>query len=389
MHDAWLQWTRDGVLVAGAPCLLTVVLILLLRPLAPVLGLVAQPDAERKTHDRPTPLMGGQAITFGALLAGAALLPMTPDLEALAAASLLMLVVGAVDDRHDINWRYRIVAQTAAALILYFVGGVRVESIGNALGFAGHTLGALSLPFTVLATVGLTNAINMADGIDGLAGSLILAAFGMEIAAAIYAGNSALVSDLTLMSGCVVGFLLFNLRTPWNPRASVFLGGGSEILGLWVAWAAFRLTQTPGHPVTPVLAPFLIAPPVIDCLVLIVRRVRAGRSPFAADRNHLHHRLLDTGMSVTGVVAALAGVSFVVGFAAANARRAHVPEPVFPIIYLAATVGYFIVSRRTGGIAVAQATPRRGRAGDSRLLKAESRAEPALAVSRRMEGPEL
>jgi UDP-GlcNAc:undecaprenyl-phosphate GlcNAc-1-phosphate transferase len=382
MHDALLQWTRGGVLMAGASCLLTALFVVLLRPLGLALGLVAHPDV-RKIHAQPTPLVGGQAITFAGLIAAAALLPMTPDVKALGVASLLMLVVGTLDDRFDINWRYRIVAQAAAALILYLWGGVRVESIGNALGFAGHTLGLLSLPFTVLATVGLCNAINMADGVDGLAGSLILAAFAMLIAAAIYAGNSALVADLTLMSGCVIGFLIFNLRTPWNPRAVVFLGGGSEILGLWVAWASFRLTQTSGHPVTPVLAPFLIAPPVIDCLVLIVRRVRAGCSPFAADRNHLHHRLLDTGMSVTGVVLALTGVSFAVGFVAANARRAHVPEPLFPAIYLAALVGYFYVSRRR-----AKASPRPIARMAARPAP-EARIEPVLLVSGRAERPEI
>ena len=100
-------------------------------------------------------------------------------------------------------------------------------------------------------------------------------------------------------------------RTPARSWATA-----PEILGLWIAWAAFRLTQTPGHPVTPVLAPFLIAPPVIDCLVLIVRRLRAGRSPFFfADRNHLHHLLMDAGLSSTSVVVVLTGLTLAIGFA--------------------------------------------------------------------------
>jgi UDP-GlcNAc:undecaprenyl-phosphate GlcNAc-1-phosphate transferase len=143
-----------------------------------------------------------------------------------------------------------------------------------------------------------------------------------------------------------MGFLAFNLRTPWRPRATVFLGCGAEILGLWIAWASFRLTQSPLHPVTPVLAPFLIAPPVIDCLVLIVRRLRAGRSPFSADRDHMHHRLTDLGLSATAIVALLVAVTLLVGFCAALARRAHVPEPLFPAVYLAATCAYFIITRR-------------------------------------------
>jgi UDP-GlcNAc:undecaprenyl-phosphate GlcNAc-1-phosphate transferase len=377
MHEAWLQLSRDGLLVAGSPFLATVFLILLLRPVAVRLGLVDHPSSARKTHADPTPLVGGAAITIGAIACAGFLLPMTPDVVALGAASLLMLVVGTFDDRFDINWRIRIVAQAAAALVLYLWGGVRVESIGNALGFPGHQLGVLSLPFTVLATVGITNAVNWADGVDGLAGSLSLAALVMLTAAAIYAGNTALATDLLLMAGCVVGFLAFNLRLPWRPKAKVFLGDGAEILGLWIAWASFRLTQTPGHPVTPVLAPFLIAPPVIDCLVLIVRRLRAGHSPFFADRNHLHHRLLDAGLSVTGVVAALTGVTLAIGFLAATARRAHVPEPVFPVVYIAATAAYFVFTRRRAEPKGAAA--RAPKLADSPRAHGERTPEPVLA----------
>jgi UDP-GlcNAc:undecaprenyl-phosphate GlcNAc-1-phosphate transferase len=335
----------NGLLLAGVPFLATALLIFLLKPVAMRLALVDHPVGARKTHADPTPLVGGAAITLAGLFAGAVLLPITPDLVALGAASVLLLVVGEFDDRYDINWRVRIIAQAAAALVLY-MGGVRVEWIGNALGLAGHTLGVLSLPFTVLATVGITNAINWADGVDGLAGSLSLAALAMLVAASVYAGNAPLATALLLMAGCVMGFLAFNLRTPWRPRATVFLGCGAEILGLWIAWASFRLTQTPGHPVTPVLAPFLIAPPVIDCLVLIVRRLRARRSPFSADRDHMHHRLTDLGLTSTAIVALLVTITLAVGFTAAVARRAHVPEPVFPIVYLSATCAYFFITRR-------------------------------------------
>jgi len=357
MHETWRTILREGLLLAGAPFLATAALIFVLKPVAVRLGLVDHPISARKTHADPTPLVGGAAITLAGLLAGAVLLRITPDLTALAAASLLLLVVGELDDRYDINWRIRIIAQAAAGLVLY-VGGVRVEWIGNALGFAGHTLGVLSLPFTVLATVGITNAINWADGVDGLAGSLSLAALCMLVAAAVYAGNAQLATALILMAGCVMGFLAFNLRTPWRPKATVFLGCGAEILGLWIAWASFRLTQTPGHPVTPVLAPFLIAPPVIDCLVLIVRRLRARRSPFSADRDHMHHRLIDLGMSSTAIVALLVTITLAVGFTAALGRLAHVPEPVFPVVYLSATCAYFFITRQAMRSAARSEAPR-------------------------------
>jgi len=380
MYEAWLQLTRDGLLLAGAPFLATAMLIPMLKPLAVRWRLVDHPGV-RKTHAAPTPLVGGAAILFGAMLTAGFLVPITRDVGALGAASLLLLAVGTIDDRFDVDWRIRIVAQATAALVLFTWGGVRVEWIGNALGFTGHTLGVLSLPFTVLATVGITNAINWADGVDGLAGSLVLAALVMLICAAIYAGNGPLVGDLIVMAGCVVAFLAYNLRTPWRPQASVFLGDGAEILGLWIAWAAFRLTQTPGHPVTPALAPFLIAPPVIDCLVLIFRRMRAGRSPFSADRNHLHHHLLDAGVSTTGVVTFLVGMTLVIGFVAGNARLVHVPEPIFPVVYLSAAAAYYLLSRREiGGESMVQKLAARHLA--RRAKAAAKRAEPTLAAVR-------
>jgi UDP-GlcNAc:undecaprenyl-phosphate GlcNAc-1-phosphate transferase len=380
VHETWLRLSSEGLRLAGAPFVATVLLVILLRPVARSLGLVDHPKSDRKVHDMPTPLAGGAAITLAAVALGVVLLPMTRDVLALGAASLLMLVVGTLDDRYDINWRVRIVAQATAALILFQWGGVRVEWIGNALGFAGHSLGALSLPFTVLATVGITNAVNWADGVDGLAGSLCLAALTMLTAAAVYAGNTTLASELVVMAGCVAGFLAFNLRTPWRARATVFLGDGAEILGLWIAWAAFRLTQTPGHPVTPVLAPFLIAPPVIDCLVLIVRRLRAGYSPFFADRNHMHHRLLDIGFTPGAVVATLVGLTLLIGLAASLARRSHVPEPLFPLVFLAAAAIYFYASQRP----TAEAARRIARAAAS----AAHRADLAAVTTRQAEGGE-
>src|SRR6185437_13284922 len=131
MHETWRTILREGLLLAGAPFLATAALIFVLKPVAVRLGLVDHPISARKTHADPTPLVGGAAITLAGLLAGAVLLRITPDLTALAAASLLLLVVGELDDRYDINWRIRIIAQAAAGLVLY-VGGVRVEWIGNA-----------------------------------------------------------------------------------------------------------------------------------------------------------------------------------------------------------------------------------------------------------------
>lgn len=323
-----------------------IALIYLLDPIARRIGLLDHPGG-RKDHASPTPVTGGLAIAIGTIAPALLLTEMTPQLVGLGVAAVILIGVGVIDDLKDIPWPIRIVAQVAAALSIALIGGVKVEAIGPVFGLGPMALGYLSIPFTVLATVGLINALNMADGIDGLAGGMALCALLMLIAGSIYAGNQDLTYGLTLISGAVAGFLALNLRTPWRKRARVFLGNsGSAYLGLIIAWAAFSLTQNPRYPVTPVLAPFLVGPPIIDCLVLIVKRLSQRRSPFHADRTHAHHLMLDAGFTPTGIVLSLAAVSFTLGLGAALALLADVPIPLFAPAFLLATIVWWRISAR-------------------------------------------
>jgi UDP-GlcNAc:undecaprenyl-phosphate GlcNAc-1-phosphate transferase len=329
---------------------LTSLFVYLFNPLARRFRLLDHPGG-RKDHADPTPVTGGLAIAAGtivpALLVGAPSLP----LIGLAVAAVILLTVGVLDDLHDIRWYYRLLAQLAAALAIIFIGHVQVESVGPVFGLHRTQLGELAVPFTVLATIGLINALNMCDGIDGLAGAMAFFALVMLTAAAAYAGNIELTHGLCVMAGAVAAFLSFNMRTPWRSRARIFLGNsGSAYLGLVIAWAAFRLTQNWGHPVSPVLAPFLIAPPVIDCLVLMLRRIMHRRSPFSADRHHMHHLMLDGGMSVTSVVAALSVISLGLGLGAAIALKVKVPQPYFLLTYLLMGGAYFVWSSRPASV---------------------------------------
>jgi UDP-GlcNAc:undecaprenyl-phosphate GlcNAc-1-phosphate transferase len=343
----WRTWlgVSDTALAASAcACLATLAVTLVLIRLAPRLGLMDQPDG-RKTHAAPTPVIGGLGIALGCIPVAMCVFPAGRPLEALAIASVMLLITGVADDLYDLRWQYRFCAQVAAALVLVYFGGVRVNSIGTALGVDGHTLGILSAPFTVLATAGVINAINMSDGVDGLAGSIGMAALAMAAAAAIYAKNTGLAIGLVLLMGGVAAFLALNLRAPWNPRARTFLGNaGSEFLGLVIAWACFRLTQTPDHPVTPVLAPFLISAPLIDCLVLMAHRIRRGRSPFSADRDHLHHLLIDAGFSISGVIFIIVAECLAIGLLAGLALLRHPAQPLFVVCFLALAAGHFAVT---------------------------------------------
>src|ERR1044072_440513 len=159
----------EGPLLAAAT---TWLLIWLLKPVGLRLNLLHHPQG-RKAHEAATPVTGGRAMTIGAAVGGlAAWSSLSPARQSLYLGMTLLLAIGILDDLHDIRWYWRILAQAAAARILYYVGGVRVEKIGDALGFPHHTLGPLSLPLTIVATVGVINAINLIDGVDGLAGTL-------------------------------------------------------------------------------------------------------------------------------------------------------------------------------------------------------------------------
>lgn len=329
-----------------AVLVVTSLLIWLFNPVAHRIGWLDRP-AGRKDHATPTPYHGGLAMYLGLLVVVATVFNPHPPMRALIMASGLLVMVGLLDDLFDVRWYLRILAQVFAALILVFVGGVQIEQIGPVFGLQPMSLGVLSVPFTVFATVGLINALNMSDGVDGLAGMLSLAALVMLAAAAYYAGNDRLVHGLVMISAAVTAFLAFNLRRPGQRRARVFMGNaGSAFLGLVIAWAAFRLTQNPGHPVSPVLAPFLIAPPVIDCLVLMLRRVVNRRSPFSADRGHMHHFMVDAGFSVTTAVLVITGFSVLLGAIAAVAMLNDVPEPLFVAAFLAMMVGWYWLSAR-------------------------------------------
>lgn len=256
-------------------------------------------------------------------------------LPAFTIAAGILVGVGMLDDRFDIRWYWRIGAQTLAALVMIYVGGVHVEQIGPLFGRDPMALGVLSVPFTVFATVGVINAVNMADGIDGLAGALVAVALLMIGAAAVYSGNLSLLPLMVLSLAACLAFLCFNMRRPDMPRARTFMGNaGSAFLGFLIAWFCFSLTQNPGHPVSPVLAPFLIIFPVLDCLVLLVRRISHGKSPFSADRGHLHHLMLDAGFSHSQLVITLVGFSMVIGAVAAIALKSDLPHPWFIAAFL-------------------------------------------------------
>lgn len=329
--------------LAVASAILTILMIMGLRPLARIVGLVDRPGG-RKQHVAPTPVIGGIAIALavGVLIAWVFGVDIQGSFPlGLAIGAVILLIIGVADDLFDLKWYYRFSAQALAALCLIYFDGTKMEFIGPVFGLDPLALGGLSPAFTVVATIGVINALNMADGVDGLAAMLVACCLVMMVAAAAYSGNLILAVVLVIILASVAGFLTFNMRTPWRAKASVFLGNsGSEFLGLIIAWATFKLTQNEAHPVSPILAPFLIALPLIDCIALIVRRGMNGKSPFVADRTHIHHLLLEAGFSVTGTVATLATISILLGATAALTLKSDLPQLMLVVAFVLMTLSY-------------------------------------------------
>jgi UDP-GlcNAc:undecaprenyl-phosphate/decaprenyl-phosphate GlcNAc-1-phosphate transferase len=357
---------NDSVLHAivgfAAAAAATFAVLWLLQPVAKQFGLLDRPEG-RKDHAAPTPSTGGLAMLLGIFLTFALLNQWTLESTCFIAAATLLVGIGILDDLHDLRWWVRVIAQCAAVSVMIY-GGLRVERIGQIVGLPSTGLGEWSIPFTMFATVGVINAINMTDGVDGLAGGIVLAALCMLEAAAVHSGNAILANKLVVFAGAVFGFLLMNMRFPWQPRARVFMGNaGSALLGFTIAWASFSLTQDYGHPVSPVLPPWLVATPVIDCVSLIAHRLAHGQSPFRADREHMHHLMLDAGFTPTQVTIALIGTNLLLGLLAAIALLEKVPQPLLVLVYIGICVGYFWLTLRRERAVAAFAFVRRLLAG--------------------------
>ncbi|MHB8668270.1 MAG: MraY family glycosyltransferase [Burkholderiales bacterium] len=294
----------------------TLALIRLLVPRAQRYGLVDHPGAGRKDHDDPTPTVGGLAIVAGLALT-ALLTQFAGQIHpAFWAGLFLIALTGTLDDLFDLQPTIKFAAQIAAALLMVYWGGLVLHSLGDLVSEHPLLLGQTAVALTVFAVIGVVNAINLCDGADGLAGGLVfIAVFWIALMGAVSANAGTLALSLGLL-GCIAAFLAFNLRTPWRARAAVFLGdAGSLSLGFALAWLTVDAAQPRAPLFAPVTAIWLVAIPISDTIVCMTRRLAKGQNPFRADRTHLHHILIDLGMSARDAVALILLIAFVLAAA--------------------------------------------------------------------------
>jgi UDP-GlcNAc:undecaprenyl-phosphate GlcNAc-1-phosphate transferase len=317
----------------------TVAFVLLSRPVAQRWGWLDSPG-HLKSHQEPTPLVGGPAIFVGITLA---VVFAGPKLGAnhLLFNMLPLLLLGLVDDIWELRPFSRLIVQVAVILQMILVHQASFISLGNLFGSGDIALGALTIPFTVFAMVGLMNAINLADGMDGLAGGYAAVALGLLALAATTLGANGLLITLLISLGAVLGFLVFNLRHPWRARASIFMGdSGSLILGLVLGAVTYKITQRPVSFMPPVVALWIFALPLMDTVAIMIRRIAQGKSPLSGDRQHLHHLMSEAGFSHGQAVAVLLAAALLSGVAGLVAWQLGVPEWAMMAAFLLASGAY-------------------------------------------------
>jgi UDP-GlcNAc:undecaprenyl-phosphate GlcNAc-1-phosphate transferase len=305
-------------------------------------GVVDLPSSPRKIHQGAIPRLGGVAVCLAFLL-GVALAALDPSARARFASELApvgglllgafaMTAFGVWDDLRGLSYRQKFLAEFAVALVLYQCG-YKVQVL--ALPWLGSIhLGPLALPLTLLWLVGVTNAVNLIDGLDGLAAGISVLALGTVALNCWLDGAVMLLPLAAALCGATLGFLPYNVHP-----ARIFLGDGGSLL-LGTALGALSLRAYSKAPATmALLGPvLLLGLPITDTLVSILRRYLRGRSPFEADREHLHHRLLALGLSHRSAVLALYAVA--ASFSALTlALRGPSPlRPLFGAVLAAAMV---------------------------------------------------
>jgi UDP-GlcNAc:undecaprenyl-phosphate GlcNAc-1-phosphate transferase len=275
---------------------ITITLIPVTRKLAIRLHGMDIPN-ERKVHPYPMPRNGGIAMALGICVS--VLLWANGDqfVRAVLLGTGIVVVFGLIDDFKGIGYKGKFVGQIAAALVVIFYGRITIQSLGMLLPDDVLLPVWVAIPLTLLVIVGVTNAINLSDGLDGLAGGISLLSFICIGYLAYRAGNMGIALFSVAVVGAIFGFLRFNTYP-----ATLFMGdAGSQCLGFAGITLCLGLTQG-NTPLSPLLPLLLLGFPVLDTITVMLDRVYHGRSPFKADKNHFHHKLIGLGFYHTEAV---------------------------------------------------------------------------------------
>lgn len=300
--------------------------LLVLRHVACQIGLVDKPN-ERKRHQGAIPLVGGISICFSLvyfLFNNPNLIPNSPLYTF---CILLLVIVGALDDKYDISFKIRMLLQAGLSIAMMFIGGIELHTIGDVLGLGNIQLGWAGYIITIFAVIGAINAFNMVDGIDGLLGALSVVTFGGLGLMLSYDGQFQLAYLCLVIIVIITPYILLNIGV-LGVKRKVFMGdAGSMLIGFTVIWFLLLSSQngtTP--PLRPITALWLIAIPLMDMAAIMLRRIRRGDSPFKPDREHLHHIFQRLGLNSSQTLLAISTIAVVFAAIGILGEIYNIPE---------------------------------------------------------------
>lgn len=299
--------------------LVTMVTMPLVKRLAISMGAIDMPgvkgtDSERHLHTNPTPRMGGLAIFLGFFVAFTMFIQLNQRLTAILIGVLIILIVGMIDDCRGLSAGVKFVFQIIAAVIAVSGGNViRYFGVPEFISQSGHlNLGIMAVPVSVFWIVLITNAVNLIDGLDGLAaGVSAISSVCLVVVALGYSDMTVAVICAALAGGCI-GFLPFNVSP-----ARIFMGDtGSTFIGFVLAVASIQgLFKM--YALISFAVPFcMLGLPIFDVCFAVISRISHGESPMKADRKHVHYRLMDMGLTKQQTVAVLYIISGILGLSA-------------------------------------------------------------------------
>ena len=306
-----------------------------MKKLAKKIGAIDIPKDKRRMHTDSVPLIGGLAIFLGFLVSTVFFAEIDIKIIAILSGALIMVVLGVFDDKYALGAKFKLMIQIIAAAIPV-IAGVRIERIILPfLKSGGIEFGWLAYPITILWIVALTNAVNLIDGLDGLAaGVSAIASFSMFLIA-LMQGNYVIAVMSAALVGACCGFLPYN----FSP-ASIFMGDtGSTFLGFVMASLSvlglFKI-----HAIISFAVPFIaFGIPIFDTSFAIFRRIKEHRPIMSPDRGHLHHRLVDMGFSHKQAVLIIYAICIVLGAVAVLSFKSKLLAIVIAVL---GVIGAFV-----------------------------------------------
>lgn len=299
--------------------------------IAPLIGAMDIPKDERRVHSKPMPLLGGVAMYIATMAAILFFLPLTKTLISIIIGGTIIFLSGLKDDLKGTTPKEKMFYQLLASVIVVW-GGVQVDFITNPFESSGTILylSWIGIPITIFWIVGITNTLNLIDGLDGLAAGVALISSISFVLVASKFGSTSIGILAAIIAGATIGFLPFN----FNP-AKIFMGDtGALFLGFMLAIVSIEGVMKSVATIAMIVPIIILGVPIFDTTFAIFRRLLSGKNIMAADKSHLHHRLLNKGFSQKQTVLILYGISAVFGLFAVLVSKANSTQAVYLSVIL-------------------------------------------------------